>query len=101
MINTESQNVVITLPKIELCNIFDAALENPFIAGMLNLIKSFEGNLMDICDKIGDIKASNISFRNSTFISMFPAGNYKTSFKVYDEIDSNIFNLTYYSTAFN
>lgn len=74
---------------------------NPFLTDMFKVVNSSDGNLMVLCDKTGDIKASNISFSNSAFVSMWPSGNYKTAFRVFDDIDSNIFYLTYYLTAQN
>lgn len=72
---------------------------NPFQLMMINLAKTLEGNVLGVCSTIGDIKVSNISYVNSTILRLFPAGDYKTNFKFFDDIDDNIMNVTYYHTV--
>lgn len=74
---------------------------NWLITGVFELAKSLEGNLLELCSNAGQKSFSNISFINSTFVSMWPDGDFRTSYRLFDQNDSNIFNLTYYSTAFH
>lgn len=79
---------------------FTTLLNNPFLDGLVKVIKSLEGNLVEACDIIGDVKASNVSIANTAFANLFPPGNYRALFRSYDEFDKNIFNLTVHSTSF-
>jgi hypothetical protein len=49
---------------------------------------------MEVCKRTGSFKVSNLTFANSSFIAQFPSGDYKVV-KLFDDIDSNVFNVTY------
>lgn len=70
----------------------------PYLDDLLGFAKSFEGNVWKFCSAPGEFKTSNISFMNSTFSQKFPPGDYRATFRIYDDVDENIFNLTYYSS---
>lgn len=65
---------------------------------IIDVGRQFQGNFLDLCHSKEYLKASNISFVNTTIARMFPSGEHKTSLKFFDEIDDNIGFVTFYST---
>jgi DUF971 family protein len=65
----------------------------------LNSAKTFANGMLEVCSKVGEVKVSNVTFSNWPIISGFPAGDYKVSLRFYDDIDSNIYNFTYFAVV--
>jgi hypothetical protein len=81
------------IPDTDICHLIGGTLNSPFEA-IWGFFRTFD-SLMKICDSLGDIRMVNVSFTNATFIRFWPDGNYKTTLKMYDNIDENIFTITY------
>lgn len=54
-------------------------------------------NIKKACNYQGEISVANVTFPEMEIISKLPPGNYKSSMRYYDEIDSNIVNVTFTS----
>lgn len=91
--NTMSR--ILSFPKIQYCDIIGGMSTIPLIAGLLNFTKSLERNIWNFCSGPGEFSVSNITLANSILIEVFPSGDYKTYFVVYDDKDRNIFNITF------
>lgn len=83
---------------IAFCEFAGAKKSNPFIQSLFDMLQSIVPNVFDVCFRAGDIRAMNVSFRNVAFVRLWPTGAYRNTFKLYDDEDSNIVNVTYYST---
>jgi hypothetical protein len=66
-----------------------------FIQNILNIFKAIDGNVLEACSTLGDIKLSNISFQKSPIAMLLPAADYKTEVIFFDDDDANIINVTY------
>ncbi|CRL02575.1 CLUMA_CG016127, isoform A [Clunio marinus] len=84
-------------PKIEYCKIINGASSSPFLEAFISYGETLNSNFRDFCKKSGMIWIANISFDDSMLLRMFPSGNYKTQYRLYDNDDSNILNLTYFA----
>lgn len=64
------------------------------------MLKEFKlvGNVLEACSRAGEFKAVNVSFHNSSLAAAFPPRSYKASYKIFDEEDKNVYNLTYYAS---
>lgn len=68
-------------PEIPLCAITGGMKTNFILQRMFETAQEFGKGLLDVCSKKGVITAGNISFINSTFSVLLPAGNYRNSFR--------------------
>lgn len=82
--------------RIEWCRVVDGMKAIPLFEILLNEAKIMGKDLLEVCHRIGDLKASNITFNNSTFVSKWPTGDYKVELKFYDADDPNIFNVNFF-----
>lgn len=87
---------IIALPNIEGCKIVQGMSTIP-IVDFLKKSLEFGGNMVESCSSIGEMTLSNLTFENSTLIKLWPDGEFKTRFLFFDELDDNIYNVTYYS----
>lgn len=85
---------------IEVCKLFKGLSSNPLFTMLLNVGREIENGLHDICEKTGEIKIHNISHHNSSGSSFWPAGEFKTVTRIFDDLDDNIVNGTFYGTTF-
>jgi hypothetical protein len=85
---------VISFPKIEGCKIIKGIGSIPFFDNLLQFAKVYAKEVLEGCTRTGSFKVTNLTFANSAFLSYFPDGDYKSFAKLYDDIDSNIFNIT-------
>lgn len=96
----ENYEKIVDIPRFEVCKMIEGMAGIPFLNTAIDFARSFQGNLLDICNTIGDIKVFNVSFAKSPTLALFPSGNFKSMWKFYDDIDDNIMNFTYYSVLF-
>lgn len=89
---------VTSFEKVEACKIFGGMKAIFFLESIVNIIRSFEGNILDFCHHSGDMKVSNVSLVNSSLVQFLPDGQYRSIFKLFDSGDDNIINVTYYAT---
>lgn len=71
---------------------------NQFVGSVMQAIKSVVGNFVEICDRAGDFKVSNISIQDLPLARIWPSGHHRTTLKVSDDIDDNIVNGSYFGT---
>lgn len=64
------------------------------LENIVNFLKGFDSNVLNSCSVTGEMKMSNLTLDNSTFVLMWPTGDYQTKIRFYDQIDDNIFNVT-------
>jgi hypothetical protein len=91
-------DVVLNLKDMELCKTATGITSIPFLEKMQNAFVACDGNIADACTKTGEMKLENFTFRDMSLASVWPEGEYKTTFKFFDDVDDNIFNITYLST---
>lgn len=89
-------DVILTFSDIEVCKSVAGMNSIPVYQRLFEIIQSTDGNILDACTNSGDIKMANLTFENSSFVSMFPDGEYKTTYRFFDEVDANIYNVSYY-----
>lgn len=88
-----------TLEALEICK---AGIEtNLFIKTILNVMRTAQYGLFEACSRAGEVRSYNISYMNSTLITMWPGGDYRAILRLFDSLDDNIFNATYDSSVFH
>jgi len=78
----------------------DGVISNPAYVFLLRNAKDAAGDAITVCKKQGPFEIANISFARNLFSMRWPSGDYRVNFKFYDDIDDNIYNLTYYSSVY-
>jgi Protein of unknown function (DUF1091) len=91
---SESYIKLVNFQKVEYCKIIKGVGTIPLADYLLEFAKNYTSDLLEGCSRIGVFKVSNVTLTNADVLSFFPAGDYKTFAKVYDDFDSNIFNVT-------
>jgi hypothetical protein len=87
------------LPSIEWCKIVDGMQTNDFFGNLFNEVKTIAKDLLRVCSEVGDIKVENITLSDSKITAGFPTAHYRVTYKFYDDIDDNIYNLTQYTSV--
>lgn len=82
-------------PDIEWCKNMKLTNLIPILEMLRNEAILMGKDVIEFCDRTGEFKFSNVTHVNSTFVSKFPAGDYKVELKFYDKIDVNIFAMNY------
>ncbi|CRL02574.1 CLUMA_CG016124, isoform A [Clunio marinus] len=90
----ENYDKVLELKRIDACQIIKGASSQPFIDVFIDFIKTFDGNMMEACDRSGDFYMTNISVAEDNSLNFYPAGNYRSTFRLFDIQDENIINAT-------
>lgn len=72
---------------------------NVFLVKVVEEVERLKGNLMHACNTTGLILASNATFFNSSFVSFWPAGDYKVSVNFFDNVDDNIYMLAFHMSV--
>jgi hypothetical protein len=85
------------LPQIEWCKLVKGMKTTPLFETLLGIAAELAKDLLEVCFRTGEFKVSNITHANLSYIRAFPSGEYKSVYRVYDEFDGNIFNLTHYA----
>lgn len=78
-----------------ICETFHSGKGNFFIQTFINTTQQIAGEVVESCERSGDFRVWNMSFMNTTMLSLWPAGSYRVAYKFTDGIDSNIVNLTF------
>lgn len=94
---TDQYATVLKLKDLPTCELVKGT-DNPIVKNILQLIKAYAGQFLEICSRQGEFKVANMSLVNSSFIVLWPAGDYKISFKLFDSLDDNIVSLSYTTT---
>ena len=92
-------NKIVNLRNLPICKILDGSSENIFMLKVIEIFRSRANELMDICSRSGEFKISNFSLANSSFLLLWPPGDYKVGFTFFDKNDESIYNLAYGSTV--
>lgn len=82
-------------PKMLWCKVIQGVNLVPFIDKFVEFAAIYSKDLLEACSRTGLFKVSNLTFADSLFIAQFPSGDYKIVLKIYDDDDSNIYNITY------
>lgn len=90
---------MVTLEALEMCKAGNET--NMIVKNILNVMRTAQFGMFEACSRAGDIRAYNISYMNSSLITMWPSGDYRARFRLFDSIDDNIFNATYDSSVFH
>lgn len=88
---------VINVPNIDWCNVVKGLSSVPLFDMLLKEAKAIGEDLVNICEKTGDIKLANVSLSDSYFVSQWPGGDYKIELRFFDDDDKNIGNITFFS----
>lgn len=74
---------------------------SPFIKELLEVAVNITGEMIEVCKRSGDFSVSNVSLSKVSMVAIWPSGDYRISLKLFDDIDDNISNGSYYGTLFN
>lgn len=94
-LNADKYRTVVKYNDLPICKHVSKELSNPFITAVLNTAKEIAPQITECCTRAGDFQVYNMTFANTSFLLMWPSGDYKASFRYYDSDDSNVYNLTY------
>lgn len=90
---------MLSFPNINYCGYMKGLDGSPFFRDAIGFIKTLDLNFWDICSAPGEYKVANVSFYKSAVASKFPPGEYRNVIGVFDDIDDNVFNATYYTVT--
>jgi hypothetical protein len=85
------------LPEIEWCRLVGGDKGFPMFDFLLADAEKFGKDFLEVCTRTGDMRLSNYSLEDSAFASKFPTGDYRVEFKFFDDIDDNIYNMTFFA----
>lgn len=91
--------MLMALPNIEFCT--SGIATSVIIKNVLKVVSAAQFGILQSCTRAGEIRAYNISYINSSVMAMAPSGSFISALRLYDDIDDNVFNVTYYSTIFH
>lgn len=86
-------------PNIEFCS--TGIVQSIIAKSILKVASIAQVGILQSCNRVGEIRAYNISYMNSSAIQLTPSGDYRSVFRLFDDIDDNVFNVSYYSTIFH
>jgi hypothetical protein len=89
---------VISFSEIPFCKILSGMKFLLIFDMIINSVLEIAEEFSEVCSRKGAFKAMNISFLDSSFVSQFPAGDYRVNLQIFDSKDENIFNITVHST---
>lgn len=95
----KNYDAIINQMNFDWCRALKIVTENYFTKLMIVALQQTNvEDLLKVCEKTGRFKMYNISFEDSpAFAGIWPSGNYRGNYIFHDEIDGEIFNLTYWS----
>lgn len=94
-LNADQYRTVVNYSDFPICKHVSKELVNPFITAVLNTAKEIAPEITECCTRAGEFRVANMTFSNTSFLLLWPSGDYKASFKYHDDEDSNVYNLTY------
>ena len=71
----------------------------PLMSQMIGWVKSISPEVVHICDTKGELKLKNLTIPNGSIMTIIPDGYHLTTIQIFDEIDDNILNITYWSKS--
>lgn len=85
---------------IEICSILNGTANNYVVNTLINIFKdSMPPNILHSCPYFGRVEMENVSIDTTKIPSVFPSGSYRNRVLFFDDIDSNIFSATTFSTC--
>lgn len=87
--------MLINYPDVPICKVLKGAGTNAVINLLIDTAKEVAGELIHGCSRSGDFKIWNATFANSSIMTVFPTGLYKTTYRFFNANDPNIVNITY------
>lgn len=89
---------IININNISYCNTADMMRGNEFLNIIIAEIqKNPMGIFLDVCKRVGNFIAYNISFQDSPYLSMWPDFDYKVELVYHDPTDREVMNVTYWT----
>jgi hypothetical protein len=79
------------MEKLELCKVIRGTGGNALMKQMVSFVMSAVKNFNEICQMKGQIAIYNYSSSDSALAVIWPKGFYRSSIKVYDNFDENIY----------
>lgn len=98
--NSDGYQKIIEFKNMEICKMImnTDSTSVPLMKSLIDHIRKMsKGNFLDGCDLIGESCMYNFTVANFTLMELYPEGDYMTNILYYDQVDSNIFNLSLYS----
>lgn len=92
---SDEYSKTINLNDVPICAIVEGSESNVLLQRVIQLVKTYAGDILEICSRTGEFKANNVSVYNASFWALWPNGDYRNTFKFYDNTDDNILNVTY------
>ena len=97
VIEVSSFTTIVNLTDVQICRTIENPPANVVIQSIIDVFRHRAGQFLDGCLRTGQFRVSNFCLAKSTFLALWPRGQYQVSFKFSDE---NIYNLTFTSTVF-
>lgn len=88
-------NTLISQNNVPICKILQGADTNLYVKILVDTAKEVTGDLIEACTRTGDFKLTNVTFANSSIMSLFPTGLYRSTYRFFNSNDANIVNVTY------
>lgn len=94
-LQSDSYRDIVNYPEVPLCKYLKESYTNPFLKAVIDTTRQIAPQMLECCARNGLFKVANMTFVNTTFLLMWPSGEYRTTFRYFDADDSNIVNLTF------
>lgn len=97
--NSDGYQKVMEIKDIEICKMLRNIAQAPFpvVQDFVNHARKMSGNFLNGCNIKGEISVVNATLANFSALEFFPQGDYMTTFLIFDDFDSSIFNATWMS----
>ncbi|KAG5668548.1 hypothetical protein PVAND_016486 [Polypedilum vanderplanki] len=96
--SSDSFTPFLKIEKIDFCSkLRDTTLTSTPILSQLYKFAMSIYNFSNICDTMGLIKISNITFENNQMLMLYPIGFHQTVIHVFDEDDENIMKVVFWA----
>jgi len=86
------------ITRIEWCKMMAGSNINPFYSVLRIYVENLSGDLTKLCWITGPIGVYNMTFDKTSFLSKFPAGDFRCTLHFFDPDDSNVFKMTFYNS---
>ncbi|CAO1349163.1 unnamed protein product [Diamesa hyperborea] len=83
---------------INWCSLMNKTTENLFFKVTMEIVEKSIPELIHTCPYNGEIKALNMSLDPEKFGAVYPQGEYRNFWRVFDDKDSNIYSVTFITT---
>lgn len=89
----------LSFPDIAFCRILEGVdtigSTNPLLQSMWEAFSSVAGEMLEICERTGDFRLSNVSLSGIALLGLAPSGDYRIVSRVFDDLDNNVMNGSY------